>query len=119
MLAKTLKWPVICLLVAGGIHIAAEVAMPDLKTIFVPSVLSPLLLAFGAWAGYRAVQNGGNLVHAILSGAILGLMAVVLHVGVFGMMLGRGVEPELLGGIATLCLMVWGSLVGGGFALSK
>ena len=119
MLSKTLKWPVIALLIAGAVHFTLEMILPDLRNVFVPSVVAPLLLAFGIWAGYRAVENGGNLGNAVLAGAILGILPVMLDVGGFGIILGRGVHEGVLAGVAGFSLILWGSLVGGGFALSK
>jgi len=119
VLVKTLKWPVISLLITGGFHFIIEAILPDLRNIFVPAVLAPLLLAFGVWAGYRAVLNGGNYVHAILAGAILGILPLLLDVFGFGMILGRGVTVGLLAGVFGFSMILFGSLIGGGFALSK
>jgi hypothetical protein len=56
MLSKALKWPVISLLIVGGIHFTAEAILPGLREIFVPAVVAPLLLVFGLWVGYKMVQ---------------------------------------------------------------
>src|SRR5215831_14552263 len=95
----TLRWPVISLLITGGIHFIAEAAVPDLKTIFIPAVLAPLLLAYGVWVGYRAIGLGGNYGQAILAAALLGLLPVVLDVFGFGLILGRGMDIGLRSGI--------------------
>ena len=117
MLYKALKWPVISLLITGGFHIMVEAILPDLKNFFVPSVLTPILLAFGIWAGYKAVQFGGNYGQVILAGAILGLLPLMLQVFGFGIILGRGVMPGLLAGVFAYGVVLFGSLIGGGFAL--
>ena len=119
MLSKTLKWPVISLLIVGGIHFVAEAAVPGLREIFVPAVVAPLLLVFGLWVGYKMVQFGGHYGHVILAGAILGILPVVLDVVGFGVFLGRGVEYGVLAGIMGFGMILFGSLIGGGFALSK
>ena len=119
MFYKTLKWPVICLLIVGGVHFIAEMTLPDLKNIFVPSVLTPVLLAFGIWVGYKMVQFGGNLGHAILAGALLGILPLILDIGGFGIILGRGIQQGVLGGVFGFGMILFGSLIGGGFALSK
>jgi len=118
ILYGTLKWPVIGLLLTGGMHFIAEAVMPDLKTVFTPTVIAPVLLAYGAWVGYRAIGVGGNYGQAILAAALLGLLPVVLDVFGFGLILGRGVEAGLRSGIFGFMVIVWGSLAGGGFALS-
>jgi hypothetical protein len=114
----TLKWPVISLLITGGLHFTAEAAVPDLKTVFVPAVLAPLLLAYGLWVGYRAIGLGGNFGHAIAAAAILGLLPVMLDIVGFGLILGRGVDAGVRSGIFGFLFIVWGSLAASGFALS-
>lgn len=119
MLLRTLKWPIISLLITGGVHFTIEAILPDLKTIFAPAVLAPLLLSFGIWTGYKAVRFGGNYGEVIIAGAILGVLPLLLDVFGFGMILGRGVTVGLLAGIFGFSIVLWGSLVGGGFELSK
>ncbi len=119
MFVRTLKWPVIGLLITGGLHFTAEAILPDLKNIFQPPVLAPLLLAFGVWVGYKMLQFGGNYGSAILAGAILGLLPVVLDIVGFGMILGRGVAQGMLAGVFGFGMILFGSLIGSGFALSK
>jgi hypothetical protein len=116
---KTLKWPIISLLITGGFHFTIEAVLPDLKNLFVPPVLAPLLLAFGIWVGYKAVQFGGNYGPVILAGAILGLLPLMLEIFGFGMILGRGVSVGVLSGVFGFSMILFGSLIGGGFALGK
>jgi len=59
-IVSALKWPAISLLVTGGLHFTLDAAWPDLKTMFIPAALAPLLLAYGIWVGYRAITVGGN-----------------------------------------------------------
>ena len=115
---KTLKWPVFSLLITGGFHFTIEAIWPDLKTIFIPPVLAPLLLVYGLWGGYRAIQFGGTYLHAILAAAILGILPVVLEIVGFGVILGRGVQDRELAGIFGFAFILFGGLVGAGFALS-
>jgi len=119
MLSKTLKWPVISLLIVGSIHFVAEAIAPGLREVFVPAVVAPLLLVFGIWVGYKMVQFGGHYGHVILAGVILGILPAVLDVVGFGMILGRGVDYGMLAGTLGFGMILFGSLVGGGFALSK
>lgn len=119
MLVRTLKWPVISLLIVGLTHFVAEIILPDLKNVFLPPVLTPLLLAFGIWVGYKMVQFGGNYGNVILAGAILGVLPVIVEVVGFGILLGRGVSQGVLAGVFGFAMILYGSLIGGGFALSK
>jgi hypothetical protein len=114
----TLKWPVISLLITGGLHFTAEAAAPDLKTVFVPAVIAPILLVYGLWVGYRAIGLGGNYGHAIAAAAILGLLPVMLDVVGFGLILGRGMDAGVRSGIFGFLIIMWGSLAASGFVLS-
>ena len=118
LLYKTLKWPVIGLLITGGLHFTAEAIWPDLKTAFIPPVLAPLLLAYGLWVGYRAIQAGGTYLHAILAAAILGILPIMLDIVGFGVILGRGIQAGGLAGIFGFVFIIFGSLIGAGFVLS-
>ena len=117
-LYATLRWPVISLLITGGLHFSIEAIWPDLRTTFIPAVLAPLLLAYGLWVGYRAIEAGGTYLHAILAGAILGILPLMLDIVGFGVILGRGVQAGGLAGIFGFVFVVFGSLIGAGFALS-
>jgi hypothetical protein len=119
MLFKTLKWPVISLLITGGTHFILEAIWPDLKNIFVPAVLAPMLLTYGVWVGYKTIQNGGNYLFAIVGAVILGILPVVLETFGFGMILGFGAAARFLVGVYALGMILFGSLIGSGFALSK
>lgn len=119
MLVKTLKWPVIALLIIGGTHFALEALIPDARHFFTPVVVGAILVAVGTWLGYRAVQNGGNLTHALIAGAILGLLPVMLDIVGFGMLLGRGIAQGIQAGAFGFSMVVVGALVGSGFSLSK
>jgi hypothetical protein len=115
---RTLKWPVISLLITGAAHFALEAIWPDLRESFVPPVLAPILLAYGAWTGYRAIGDGGTYLHAVVAAAILGILPIVLDVVGFGQILGRGTEAGVLAGVFGFAVIVFGSLIGAGFALS-
>jgi len=117
-MVAALKWPVAGLLVTGGLHFTLEAVWPDLKMLFIPAALAPLLLAYGIWVGYRAISVGGNFGHAILGGAVLGVLPLMLDVVGFGLILGRGAHAGLLAGIFGFAFIVFGSLIGSGFVLS-
>jgi hypothetical protein len=112
-------WPVIALLITGAWHFTAEAIWPGLHDFFVPAALAPLLLAYGGWVGYRAVQAGVGFVMAVIAGAILGLLPLALDVIGFGMLLGRGVEHGTLAGVFGMSLVTFGALVGAGVARSR
>ena len=115
---RTLKWPVISLLVTGALHFTGEAIWPELRNTFIPPVLAPILLAYGLWVGYRAIGAGGTYVHAIVAAAILGILPVVLDVVGFGLIFGRGTAVGVLSGVFGMAVIVFGALIGAGFALS-
>jgi hypothetical protein len=115
---RNLTWPVISLLVTGATHFTLEAIWPDLRNTFIPPVLAPILLAYGLWVGYRAIGVGGSYLHAIVAGIALGVLPVVLDIVGFGMILGRGTDAGVMAGIFGMAVIVFGSLIGAGFALS-
>ncbi len=119
LLYKVLMWPVISLLITGALHFTAEAIWPDLRNTFIPPTIAPLLLTYGLWVGYRAIGWGGTYGHAILAGAILGVLPIVLDVVGFGIILGRGTQAGTLAGVFGFGMIIFGSLIGSGFALSR
>jgi hypothetical protein len=119
MLVKTLKWPVISLLITGSFHFVLEAIWPDLKNTFTPPVLAPMLLTYGVWVGYKAIHNGGNYLNAIVYAALLGILPIVLETFGFGMILGFGTAQRFLIGVFAFSMILFGALIGSGFALSK
>jgi hypothetical protein len=115
---RTLKWPVISLLITGATHFTLEAIWPDLRNTFIPPVLAPILLSYGAWVGYRAIGAGGNYLQAIVAAAILGILPILLDIIGFGQILGRGTEAGILSGVFGFAVIAFGSLIGAGFALS-
>lgn len=119
MFIKTLKWPVISLLVTGMLHFVLEAVRPDLQTFFIPPVLALILLPYGAWTGYKAIHYGGTYVLAVVAAIILGLLPLMLDTVGFGMILGRGTTWGVSAGLFGFSLIVFGALIGSGFALSR
>ena len=119
MFIKTLKWPVVSLLITGMFHFVLEAVAPALQTIFIPAVLATLLFAYGIWVGYRVIQDGGNYVQAIIAALVLGLLPLLLETIGFGLILGRGLTAGTLAGLFGLSMIFWGALIGSGFALSS
>jgi hypothetical protein len=118
MYVRTLKWPVISLLITGATHFLLEALWPDLRNTFIPPVLAPILLAYGAWVGYRAIGAGGTYVQAIVAAAVLGILPILLDIVGFGIILGRGTDAGVISGVFAFAVIVFGSLIGSGFALS-
>ncbi len=115
ILYKTLKWPVISLLITGGVHFCIEAIWPDLRNLFVAPVLAPLLLAYGIWVGHRAIKNGGNYIIAMVAAAVLGVLPLLLETFGFGMILHF--EGRALVGLFAFSMILFGSLIGSGYAL--
>jgi hypothetical protein len=118
VIQRILMWPVITLVITGVTHFTIEAIWPDLRDFFVPPTLAPLLLAYGAWVGYRAIKFGAGFAAALASGLILGLLPLGLDVIGFGIVLDRGVDQGVLSGVFGMAYIVFGTLVGLGFARS-
>ena len=116
---RSLRWPIVSLLITGALHFSAEAIWPDLRTLFVAPSLAPLLLAYGVWTGSSTVGAGGGFTPAIVAGAILGLLPLALDVVGFGMILGHGVSIGTLAGVYGFAMVVFGSLLGAGFEMSR
>ena len=119
MYVKALKLPVISGVIVGLLHLISEAIFPDLKGLFQPAVVAIVVTAFGIWVGYKAVQFGGNYGSVIVVGVIWGILPLFLQIVGFGLLLGRGMTAGVLGGIFGFDMALFGSLIGGGFALSK
>jgi len=119
MFVKALRWPVIGLVITGGVHFIVEAIWPELKDIFVPPVLAGVLLGYGIWLGYKMIQFGGTYFQAIVAAVVLGLLPIILDTFGFGMILGRGIQAGMLAGIFGFCMILWGGLLGAGVALSR
>lgn len=118
MLVKTLKWPFFGVFIAGAFHFVAQAIWPDLQSLYTSPVLGLVQFAFGIWVGYMTVHNGGNFLTAMLYGALLGLFPLVVNPLSFGMILGGSLRATALAGLFGFSMMLFGSLVGGGFATS-
>lgn len=119
MLIKTLKWPVVCLLITGVVHFTLEAVLPDLKTLFIPPALAGLFLAYGVWVGYKSIHFGGSYLTAILAAAILGILPLILDTLGFGLILGRGLQWGILAGVFGFSMILFGALIGSGYVLSR
>ena len=119
MYVKALKFPIISAVIVGLLHLISEAIFPDLKGFFQPAVVAPVVAAFGIWVGYRAVQFGGNYGSVIVVGLIWGILPLFLQIVGFSLLLGRGMTAGVLGGTFAFDIALFGTLIGGGFALSK
>ncbi len=114
---KVLKGPVIGLLIVlvTALGVSLVGGLPD-KPV---TTLAPLLLGFGAWLGYRyGTRHGANYTGLLVAGFVLGLVGAILHVLLFGGARGLG-APTLTDGVTSFALVFWGTIIGGGFAISK
>ena len=86
----------------------------DVLGMLNPTTIGPLTLAFGVWAGYKAIEHGGNYGDVIVVGLVVGLVGG----------LGFGIVHVSASHIWPLAVFAFsfnlaGALVGGGFALTK
>jgi hypothetical protein len=118
MLIKTLKLPFISMFIAGALHFTVEAIWPDLQSFYTTPLLGLVQFAYGIWVGYKTVHIGGNFLTAILYGALLGLFPLLANPLSFAMILGRDLNTVMLAGVVGWSMVVFGSLISGGFAVS-
>jgi hypothetical protein len=117
-LVRGLMWPVISLVVIGTTHLLAEMLRPALQTVFVPTVIMPVLLVVGGWTGVAVVRAGGTFVHGLVGAAVIGLFPVVLQLVGFGVILGRSWDAVVTTATFAFVAMFWGGSIGSGIASS-
>ncbi len=114
---RALKYPVISTIVIAIVFVAISYVggVLDMLGMATP----PLVLAIGAWAGYKIVEFKGNYIDVIGVGVILGIVTAVLSIVLFGVVRGLGINAEMSNSVFYLGYSIAGALVGGGFALTK
>ncbi len=115
---RALKWPIIAWIIVDVIFLAMTF-VGGVMEMLTPATLSPLLLAFGAWTGYKIVEFKGNFVDVIVVGVVVGVVCGVLTVVLLlahGMM-GMGVLLSEF--VFNVGMNLVGAIVGGGYALTK
>ena len=117
-LARAIAWPIVTLLVIGASHLAAEAIRPELHDLVGLAAVMPIYLAIGGWAGFSVVRAGGTFVHALVAGALLGLLPAMLQLVGFGVLLGRDGATVTTSALFGLAGMFWGGTIGGGVATS-
>lgn len=80
--------------------------------------LAPLAIAFGVWAGYKAVEFGGSFGTAIGAGVIVGFVCAALTM-LLGTIHGMSTDATFPMAVYTMALNVAGAVVGGGFLLTR
>jgi len=119
MFYKALKLPVISLAIAAVSHQLTVIIVPDLKPVFSPFTVGPLIqIPFGIIAGYKIVQFGGKYRHVLLAGILLSLVPWIAKI-TFGIICGFGIIEIINESVFTMGMIFFGSLIGGSYALSK
>ncbi len=116
---RALKYPVISTIVIAIVLFAISYFGDVLSMLSSTVVVAPLVLAIGAWAGYKIVEFKGNYVDVIGAGVIMGIVIAILSIVLFGVVRGLGVNAEMSNSVFYLGYSIAGALVGGGFALTK
>lgn len=116
---RALRWPVAALIATGMLHLVAEAIRPDLRNQFTPATIGVLLLAYGLWVGWSVTSAGGSVGVALVAGVVVGILPLALDVVGFGILLGRGVDAGLTGGVFGFLIVVFGTLAGAAFGASR
>lgn len=115
---RALKWPIIGWIVLD-IALLILSYIRGVSELFGATALSPLLLAFGVWAGYKIVQFKGGFLDALISGVVVGVVCGVLIILGPGLIRGAGVAAVWPLAVYAFGMNLFGAIVGGGFALTK
>jgi hypothetical protein len=118
-LVRTLRWPIAALIATGMLHLIAEAVRPDLRSDFSPAMVGLLLLAYGLWIGWSVTSGGHSIGVAIAAGAVVGMLPLALDVVGFGILLGRGVDTGITAGVFGFLVVLFGTLAGGAFGVSR
>ena len=114
---SVLQWPIISWVVVDVVFLIVAFN-DDVLGMLNESTIGPLTLAFGVWAGYKAIEHGGNYGDAVVVGLVVGLVCGLLT------WIGFGIVHVDFADIWPLAVFAFsfnvaGALVGGGFALTK
>lgn len=115
---RALKWPLISSIAVAIVFIAISY-VGGVFNMLTATVLAPVALAFGAWAGYKVVEFKGNYADVIGVGIIVGIVGAGLILVGFGVVRGLGVGTMISISVFDLGFKIAGALIGGGFALTK
>ncbi len=114
---RVLKWPIIGWIIVDLVFLAMVLVARGTAGMLTAPTLSPLLLGFGAWAGYKMVELGGKFYDGIVAGVVVGVVCGVLTLvllGVLGAM--ADAVPEFT---FNLGMNVVGAVLGAGYASTK
>lgn len=115
---EALKWPILSWVAVDVVILLSSYA-EGITEMLTPAALSPILVAFGIWAGYRIVEFGGNYLSAIVAGLIVGAVCgVLIYVGLGGIR-GLGLAEMWPMALFGFTFNIVGALIGGGFVLSR
>jgi hypothetical protein len=112
------KWPIVGWIVADVVILSVSY-VDGIVGMLTPAALSPLLIVFGIWAGYNAINYGGNYGTAILAGVVVGVVCgLLIYLGLGGIR-GLGLAEMWPMAVFGFAFNIVGALIGGGFALGK
>lgn len=114
---RALKWPIIGWIVVD-IALLVSTYVGGFMEMLTPGSLAPVLLAFGAWAGYKIVEFKGKFVDVIIAGVVIGLVCGGLALVLFAV---RNVPTSVWPASFTFDVLmnIVGAIIAGGFALTK
>lgn len=113
-----LKWPVITWIVLDLYLLAVSYIEGVLDLVTTPAV-APLLVAVGAWAGYRTVGLSGKALDAVIAGLVVGIVCGGGGFLLFSYVRGLGASTVLPSSIMDFSLSLGGAVVGGWYVLSQ
>ena len=115
---RALKYPLTSTIVVAIVFVAISY-VEGVLNMLTSTVLAPVALAIGVWAGYKIVEFKGNYANVIIAGVIVGIVGAVMILVGFGVVRGLGIGAMLPVSVLDMGFKIAGALVGGGFALTK
>jgi hypothetical protein len=118
---RVLKWPVVAwIIITLSAYLLSYIT--DIVGMMTPETMLPMVLAFGVWVGYKAVElddEYGRIGKAFMAGASIGAVGAVLTVVTFGVFRGLGIDIFIPIAAMILLKSIAGAVIGGGFALTR
>ncbi|MFQ5967728.1 MAG: hypothetical protein ACE5MI_08970 [Acidimicrobiia bacterium] len=112
------KWPILSWVVADVVVLIVSY-VDGVVDMLTAAALTPVIVAFGVWTGYKVVELGGNYSSAIIGGAVVGVVCgLLIYLGLGGIR-GLGLSDMWPMAVFGFAFNIVGALIGGGFALTK
>lgn len=116
---RALMWPAITVVLSIAIAWVETKAIPETGMILTTANFVTWLTLVGAWGGWAMVKEGGTYWHAAVAGVALWILCGAVDIVLYGFGSGFGVDAVLPDAVGGSSIILFGALVGGGWAATK